>query len=105
MRAIVIFSAVGLYLRYLHGMVSSKHIIFLIALLSVLFFNACRDKEEEPVEEKPIQTEEERICEDACVFANDGECDDGGPGATSSYCDFGKDCTDCGKRVIIRLKK
>ena len=28
----------------------------------------------------------------------DGACDDGGPGATFTVCDFGTDCSDCGAR-------
>ena len=34
-------------------------------------------------------------CSDTCVFANDGACDDGRPGAPFSLCDFGTDCNDC----------
>ena len=56
------------------------------------------------MEEKPIITEEEQWCEDRCVFANDGECDDGGPGSKFGYCDLGTDCTDCGKRILITVK-
>jgi hypothetical protein len=37
-------------------------------------------------------------CNDTCVFAGDGECDDGGPGAQFVECDLGTDCTDCGPR-------
>jgi len=38
------------------------------------------------------------ICEDTCTFANDGECDDGGPGSDYSVCSYGTDCNDCGVR-------
>ena len=38
------------------------------------------------------------LCDDTCNFANDGACDDGGPNASFSVCDFGTDCTDCGGR-------
>ncbi|MCG3137299.1 MAG: hypothetical protein HJJLKODD_01142 [Phycisphaerae bacterium] len=41
---------------------------------------------------------EQEYCEDYCDFAADGECDDGGPGADYSACDYGSDCTDCGVR-------
>ena len=34
-------------------------------------------------------------CVNTCQFANDGECDDGRPGAISSVCDAGSDCNDC----------
>ena len=45
------------------------------------------------------------VCEDTCGpagqpggFVDDGECDDGGPGADFSECPLGTDCTDCGPR-------
>ena len=38
------------------------------------------------------------ICENTCVWANDGECDDGGPGSLFSECALGTDCADCGPR-------
>lgn len=44
-------------------------------------------------------------CEDDCgprgqpgKWAGDGMCDDGGPGATNSECEYGSDCEDCGPR-------
>jgi hypothetical protein len=37
-------------------------------------------------------------CSNACQYANDGECDDGGAGATTDACAFGSDCGDCGPR-------
>ncbi|MGE0789791.1 MAG: hypothetical protein AB7S26_29225 [Sandaracinaceae bacterium] len=38
------------------------------------------------------------LCSDTCTYANDGECDDGGPGSTYSDCALGTDCGDCGSR-------
>ena len=38
------------------------------------------------------------VCTDTCVFASDGECDDGGPGYITDFCDYGTDCSDCGPR-------
>ncbi|MEC7984562.1 MAG: MopE-related protein, partial [Myxococcota bacterium] len=38
------------------------------------------------------------LCDDTCSFAGDGACDDGGPNASFSVCDFGTDCTDCSGR-------
>lgn len=38
------------------------------------------------------------ICEDTCFSANDGECDDGGPGSLYDICEYGTDCSDCGPR-------
>jgi hypothetical protein len=37
-------------------------------------------------------------CNDACAYARDGECDDGGPRALTSLCMLGTDCADCGRR-------
>jgi hypothetical protein len=41
------------------------------------------------------------MCEDTCLFAYDGECDDGGPDADWSVCDLGTDCADCGPREVV----
>ncbi|MFN3199615.1 MAG: hypothetical protein ACE366_14515 [Bradymonadia bacterium] len=38
------------------------------------------------------------LCGNNCRFANDGECDDGGPNAQFSVCELGTDCGDCGAR-------
>ena len=37
-------------------------------------------------------------CTNTCQFANDGDCDDGGPGSDFSVCAYGTDCGDCGPR-------
>jgi hypothetical protein len=37
-------------------------------------------------------------CDDTCVFNNDTECDDGGPGSDTPFCGLGTDCADCGPR-------
>ena len=40
-------------------------------------------------------------CDNSCFFrsyVNNGECDDGGLGSVSSFCDCGTDCADCGPR-------
>ena len=37
-------------------------------------------------------------CDDTCVFASNGNCNDGGPGAEFTHCAYGTDCTDCGAR-------
>ncbi len=39
------------------------------------------------------------LCNDLCPTANDGECDDGGPGAAFAVCALGSDCGDCGARA------
>jgi len=39
------------------------------------------------------------ICTNTCSYANDGTCDDGGPGAEfTGSCAYGTDCADCGPR-------
>jgi len=38
------------------------------------------------------------LCSDVCNYSGDGACDDGGPNAAFSVCDFGEDCSDCGAR-------
>ena len=42
------------------------------------------------------------ICENTCGDHGNGAfdltCDDGGPGAAFSFCEYGSDCGDCGKR-------
>jgi hypothetical protein len=35
-------------------------------------------------------------CNNTCVTAGDGECDDGRPGSHYSLCELGTDCEDCG---------
>ncbi|RVU48848.1 hypothetical protein EA187_05310 [Lujinxingia sediminis] len=44
------------------------------------------------------EPEPEPVCSDSCQYANDGECDDGGPGAAYDVCTYGTDCSDCGSR-------
>lgn len=36
------------------------------------------------------------VCSNGCDFAGDGDCDDGGDGATYEFCPLGTDCDDCG---------
>ena len=38
------------------------------------------------------------FCGNFGSYTNDGQCDDGGAGASGAYCDLGTDCTDCGPR-------
>ena len=43
------------------------------------------------------------ICEDTCGNGTgtfDLTCDDGGPGAAFSFCEYGTDCHDCGRREL-----
>ena len=39
-------------------------------------------------------------CYNFCAFATDGSCDDGGPGAEYSACQYASDCSDCGPRFF-----
>ena len=43
----------------------------------------------------------EMICSNTCEYADDGDCDDGGPGSDYDLCDYGTDCNDCGPRPPI----
>jgi hypothetical protein len=45
-------------------------------------------------------TSAQTICTNTCSnYANQGTCDDGGPGAEfNGFCAYGTDCTDCGPR-------
>ena len=42
-----------------------------------------------------------RLCTDECVYASNGDCSDGGPGAEFTSCEYGTDCTDCGFRLRL----
>jgi hypothetical protein len=42
------------------------------------------------------------LCTNTCSTAFDNECDDGGPGSLYSICDYGSDCSDCGRRPVER---
>jgi hypothetical protein len=46
-----------------------------------------------------VRQEEGVLCENACRWAGDDECDDGGPGSEFAVCDIGSDCADCGPRL------
>jgi len=39
-------------------------------------------------------------CNNGCGFADDGWCDDGGPGSDYNECTLGTDCLDCGNRCL-----
>ena len=40
-------------------------------------------------------------CDDSCsMYADNGVCDDGGPGAVFAACLYGTDCTDCARSII-----
>lgn len=38
------------------------------------------------------------VCENSCLYAEDGVCDDGGPGSEYNVCNYGTDCIDCEER-------
>jgi hypothetical protein len=44
----------------------------------------------------PLET-----CSNACASANNTVCEDGGDGSTSSACELGADCADCGPRFEL----
>lgn len=81
----------------------------LIGALAVLAINACLARPESdddddggtgiiPGSGASGNTPSEDLCSDTCGWANDGECDDGGPGAAFDSCAYGTDCGDCGPR-------
>lgn len=40
-----------------------------------------------------------QVCANSCAYADDNECDDGGPNALNALCSYGSDCNDCGARA------
>jgi hypothetical protein len=40
------------------------------------------------------------LCTNTCIYAADGDCDDGGPGAEFAACAYGTNCVDCGVRAF-----
>ncbi len=59
----------------------------------------CGDCGSVAIEDSPVEIDETtEVCSNTCQYANDGECDDGGPGAEYNACAFGSDCGDCGVR-------
>jgi len=50
---------------------------------------------------QPLPNTPAFICTQACLYANDGMCDDGGPESVTSLCALGSDCLDCGVRGPI----
>ena len=54
-----------------------------------------------PTSPTPLGIEAGLLCSNRCfysIYISDGECDDGGPGATFNLCTLGRDCADCGVR-------
>ena len=52
-----------------------------------------------PAGEETESGSPDQLCTEGCLHAQDGTCDDGGPGHTTAFCAFGSDCTDCGIRA------
>lgn len=62
-------------------------------------FDAFSDETPPPPGPEPEpEPEPTGMCTNTCQYANDGECDDGGPNSDYSVCDLGTDCGDCGER-------
>ena len=49
---------------------------------------------------RPAPAPQVLVCDNACRWSYDGECDDGGPGAQHAVCAYGSDCYDCGARPL-----
>jgi hypothetical protein len=83
--------------------------IFLFALLSLgLLLAVCNKdpiEEPEPEPEPELEFSTSAYCDNSCYFSRDGEYDDGGYNSKSSLCKFGTDCTDCGRRVVKKIKR
>lgn len=47
---------------------------------------------------------QEQRCEDTCLSATDGVCDDGGPLSQLNTCEYGTDCADCGPRTPLGIE-
>ena len=53
----------------------------------------------------PMPPHTPHICVETCIYASDGDCDDGGPGAEYSACAYGTDCINCGYRPQVDAPK
>jgi hypothetical protein len=62
----------------------------------------CADCGPQPQSPAPPPASPGFFCSDTCNYhyVNDGYCEDGGPNSTSSNCEYGTDCTDCGPRSL-----
>lgn len=45
----------------------------------------------------PLPLPSPGTCSNTCLYSNDGDCDDGGPGSEYTLCAPGTDCFDCGE--------
>lgn len=72
-------------------------------ILGLMLISLSCKKDDPEEEQPPLQIQTSEFCEDTCIFANDGECDDGGVNSTSNFCEYGTDCGDCGTRTIVRV--
>ena len=83
--------------KHLHGLISE----FQAGRLSTVDLNShptpVPPPPSEPPPSEPTPTTE--LCRDTCFYAEDQECDDGGPGSSNGICSLGSDCTDCGPRM------
>lgn len=59
------------------------------------------DGESDFEEAPPVAFKTVMACGHACPYANDGDCDDGGLGASYHLCVIGEDCGDCGLRTVL----
>jgi len=80
-----------------------KIALLLLMSTSLLLLMGCKKDPLEEEEEPSIQIQVSEFCEDTCVFANDGECDDGGSNSKSNFCEYGTDCSDCDVRSLVRV--
>jgi len=62
------------------------------------------DGELPPCVGQPEPPQQPELCSETCSsFSDDGDCDDGGPGADYRFCELGTDCKECGVRCPVGL--
>jgi hypothetical protein len=72
-----------------------------LALTSGCFFDDWYDDDDDSSGYESSSGSGSGGCTNSCYWSGDGECDDGGEGATYSVCEYGTDCTDCGVRPVV----
>lgn len=77
--------------------------VFALFFFAAVLFGCKKDDPNEVIEEPPLQIQTSEFCENTCIFANDGDCDDGGSNSSSDFCEYGTDCADCDLRTLVRV--
>ena len=72
-------------MKQITNLLKEIHWLFLICLASLMLLASCQ---------------KETVCNNDCLWAQDGQCDDGEEGSVSSLCGAGTDCDDSGPRLV-----